>query len=189
MPKISEEQQERRRQQIIEAARECFTAQGFHNTSMQDIFQASGLSAGAVYRYFPSKHELVKAIAADSLNAALAALSSAGTDSRSMADSVAALGGMFATDGTLAGIRPMIMQIWAEAPRDPSIAAVSREVLSYLIGRIEGVLPPGTPPEAARLLMATIQGFLIQSLVFQDVTTDMVSKAAAAVFREPGMGR
>lgn len=181
MPKVSQEHLERRRQQIIEAARECFTAQGFHNTSMQDIFKASGLSAGAVYRYFPSKHDLVKAIAEDSMNMALAGLGSVGAGSRSMAGVVAALGGLFAADGTLAAIRPMILQVWAEATRDPAMAAVSREVLSHLIERIEGMLPPGTPPEAARMLTAIVQGFLVQSLVFQDVTADMVAKAASVV--------
>jgi AcrR family transcriptional regulator len=50
MPKVSQEHLERRRQQILEAATECFARQGFRGTSMQDIFDASGLSAGAVYR-------------------------------------------------------------------------------------------------------------------------------------------
>jgi hypothetical protein len=47
MPKVSKEHLERRRQQILEAATECFARQGLHGTSMQDIFDASGLSAGS----------------------------------------------------------------------------------------------------------------------------------------------
>jgi TetR/AcrR family transcriptional regulator, transcriptional repressor of aconitase len=183
MPKVSQEHLERRRQQIIDAARECFTKQGFYNTSMQDIFKASGLSAGAVYRYFPSKHQLVKAIAEESLDIAMARLPLAGDAPHSMADIVAVLSGAFTTDGALAGIRPIVMQVWAEAPRDPEMAAIAQEVLGRLEERIQGVLPPGSPPEVAGLLMATVQGFMVQSLVFGDITTEQVATAARAAFR------
>ncbi|WP_369028857.1 TetR/AcrR family transcriptional regulator, partial [Nocardia farcinica] len=63
MPRVSEEHLERRRQQILVAAQRCFSRKGFYNTSMQDVFAESGLSAGAVYRYFKSKDELVAALA------------------------------------------------------------------------------------------------------------------------------
>jgi TetR/AcrR family transcriptional regulator, transcriptional repressor of aconitase len=182
MPKVSQEHLERRRQQILGAARECFTKQGFYNTSMQDIFKASGLSAGAVYRYFPSKHELVKVIAEDSLETALTRINLAGEAPRDMADIVAVLAGPFATDGSLSGFRPIAMQVWAEAGRDPEMAVVSRELLGKLGERIEGMLPPGSPPEVARLLMAMLQGLLVQSVVFGDVTPEMVTTAARAVF-------
>src|SRR3954470_18901979 len=61
MPRVSEEHLERRRRQILDAARRCFVRKGVHETSMQDIFAESGLSAGAVYRYFKSKNEIVAA--------------------------------------------------------------------------------------------------------------------------------
>jgi TetR/AcrR family transcriptional regulator, transcriptional repressor of aconitase len=183
MPKVSQEHLDRRRQQILDAARECFTKQGFHNTSMQDIFKASGLSAGAVYRYFPSKHELVKTIAGESLEVALARLSLAGDVSRNMAEIVMALIEAFADDGPLAGIRPIVVQVWAEAPRDPEMAVLARDLLGDLAERAARVLPAGTPPEVPRLLVATVQGFIVQSLVFDDVTTELVATAARAAFR------
>lgn len=51
-----------RRQQIMDAASVCFRTQGFQQTNMAAICAAAGLSAGAVYRYFPSKDALVGAI-------------------------------------------------------------------------------------------------------------------------------
>lgn len=183
MPKVSQEHLERRRQQIIDAARECFTKQGFHNTSMQDIFKASGLSAGAVYRYFPSKHQLVKDLAGESLEVALARLTLAGDVSLDMGEIVAALFGAFGDEGPLAGILPIVIQVWAEAPRDPEMAALARDLLGQLAERIVRVLPAGTPPEAARLLVAAVQGFMVQSLVFDDVTTELVAAATSAAFR------
>ena len=62
MPKVSQEHLDARRRQILDAAIECFSEQGFHRATMHDIVQRSGLSAGAIYRYFESKDELIQAI-------------------------------------------------------------------------------------------------------------------------------
>jgi AcrR family transcriptional regulator len=63
MPRISSERKAERRAQIVAAARNCFARSGFHNTTLQDVFAESGLSAGCVYNYFQSKDELMVAIA------------------------------------------------------------------------------------------------------------------------------
>lgn len=47
-----------RRQQIQQAAMRCFARKGYHNTTMDDIVQESGLSKGAIYWYYKSKREL-----------------------------------------------------------------------------------------------------------------------------------
>jgi len=61
MPKVTEAHIEARRHQILEAARTCFSRQGFHQTTVQDICKEAGLSPGAVYRYFPSKDHIIAA--------------------------------------------------------------------------------------------------------------------------------
>src|ERR1700759_4736633 len=63
MPRLRPERKEERRAQIVAAARTCFARSGFHNTTLQDVFAEAGLSAGCVYNYFQSKHELMLAIA------------------------------------------------------------------------------------------------------------------------------
>lgn len=63
MPKVTEEHRAARRQQILQAAWICFTENGFHATTMADVIKRSGLSAGAVYGYFPSKEALIRAAA------------------------------------------------------------------------------------------------------------------------------
>ena len=61
MPKVSEEHVLARRQQIIDAAYRCFARKGFHQATMRDIYEEAGLSPGAVYHYFESKHDIIAA--------------------------------------------------------------------------------------------------------------------------------
>lgn len=52
-----------RRNQILQAAGQCFARSGFHGASMQQICAEAKMSPGAVYRYFPSKEAIIEAIA------------------------------------------------------------------------------------------------------------------------------
>src|ERR1700755_744338 len=61
MPKISEEQRQARRDQILAASWRCFARRGIHSTSMDDIVRESNLSFGAVYLYYKSKDDLILA--------------------------------------------------------------------------------------------------------------------------------
>lgn len=87
-----------RKAQILAAAMECFRRSGYQATGMEDIAAAVGITAGALYRHFRSKQELlnralldsaeqVQAVAqsADGLDSALAALSSFTLDHRAYA--------------------------------------------------------------------------------------------------------
>jgi AcrR family transcriptional regulator len=58
-PKVPEAYLQARRTEIINAALKCFMEKGFHNTTMQDIYDATNLSPGAVYNYFSSKEDIV----------------------------------------------------------------------------------------------------------------------------------
>ena len=61
MPKVTEEHRQARREQILEAALNCFIKNGFHRTTMKDICREAGLSAGAVYLHFSSKEDIIEA--------------------------------------------------------------------------------------------------------------------------------
>ena len=52
-----------RRNEILDAARRCFVRSGFHAASMQEICAEAGMSAGNLYRYFPSKEAIIAGIA------------------------------------------------------------------------------------------------------------------------------
>lgn len=181
MPKVSEEHLERRRQQILDAAMTCFATEGFHNTSMQDIFRASGLSAGAVYRYFPSKHSLIRAIAKQTLDSVLAPAAE-GEDPKDIVGILARIFTRLSPEGALSMRSAIVTQIWAEAARDSEMAAFSREMLGQLMDRVLSLLPDGTPPEAARAVVAMLQGFTVQAMVLGDVTPELISDTVHAAF-------
>jgi TetR/AcrR family transcriptional regulator, transcriptional repressor of aconitase len=67
MARVTAAHTEARKNQIIQAAWECFARKGYYQTKMADIAREAGLSAGAIYRYFPGKEAVLKAISERSL--------------------------------------------------------------------------------------------------------------------------
>ncbi|WAJ45063.1 TetR/AcrR family transcriptional regulator [Mycobacterium sp. Aquia_216] len=67
MPKVTEEQWKAQEQRYLDAARRCFSRIGVAPASMDEIRSEAGVSAGAMYRYFPSKDALIHAAIETSL--------------------------------------------------------------------------------------------------------------------------
>src|SRR5271157_1652892 len=53
-----------RRERILDAAERAFVRHGFHATTMQHVADELGMSAGNLYRYFPSKEAIVEGLCA-----------------------------------------------------------------------------------------------------------------------------
>jgi AcrR family transcriptional regulator len=51
-----------RKQEILEAALGCFSKRGYHDTKMDDIIRACGLSKGALYWHFKGKRDIFIAL-------------------------------------------------------------------------------------------------------------------------------
>lgn len=51
-----------RRQQVLDAAAECFRRRGFHGASMAEIAKTAGMSAGHIYNLFENKDDVIAAI-------------------------------------------------------------------------------------------------------------------------------
>lgn len=60
MARVTQAHIDARREDILIAARNLFLNRGFSSVTMQDIADEAGISAGAIYRYFPSKNELIR---------------------------------------------------------------------------------------------------------------------------------
>lgn len=57
-----------RRQQIIEAAKQCIVTQGLPHFSIKDIAKQANLSTGVIYHYFENKNDLLVDVLKDSFS-------------------------------------------------------------------------------------------------------------------------
>jgi AcrR family transcriptional regulator len=174
MPKVDDEYLESRRRQIMDAAATCFARDGFHRTTMQNIVTESGLSAGAIYRYFPAKEDIVAAIAAEHHAREAAVLTGAAADVSpgDMLRDLAKVSLGRLADPDERQWRRVTIQLWGEALRDERVMQIIRGGLDEPIAIIAGVLrrgqgdgsvPPDVDPEsAARVCAAIFQGLVLQ---------------------------
>ena len=157
MPKVSQSHLDARRQQIIDAARTRFASHGFARTSMPDLGKASGLSIGAIYRYFASKDEIVTAICEEA-------------------------GQAFPTELTTPAVHEFLEHIRTMA-RDKDHALV-RQQLTALRDSIAALLPDRRPADVARIAEAFAAlglGYSQQLAVRGDLDTTPFATALMAI--------
>ncbi|GGJ81286.1 TetR family transcriptional regulator [Pilimelia anulata] len=65
MPKISPDQLDARRRDILRAARVCFARYGYEGATVRRLEEATGLSRGAIFHHFRDKDSLFLAVAED----------------------------------------------------------------------------------------------------------------------------
>lgn len=174
MPKVSREHQENRRNQIIRAALKCFAQKGFHQSSMQDIVTESGLSPGAIYLYFRSKDEIIRATAdiRHKNERELFAQTFADDNANSALSQIARHFFNSLRDEDVRQERNMDVQLWGEAMTNPAIFQVvnegfqeTKQVLTGIIAKYQatGKLDRKHSPEAmAGVMLALFQGFVLQ---------------------------
>ncbi|BDU01711.1 TetR/AcrR family transcriptional regulator [Nocardia sputorum] len=188
MPRVSEAHLERRRQQILDAARRCFARKGFYETSMQDVFAESGLSAGAVYRYFKSKDELVTALATETTVSLRIAMDQA--IGRDPLPTPAELFTMIAEEvvrrsGPDGPVR-LAPQAWALALVHPEAAVMVRETMIAMRAlwvnyaermRDKGWLPEDADIDAvAKAIIGLLPGFILQHLILGDLDPETLAR-------------
>ena len=190
MPKVSQEYRDARRAEILAAARRCFVRNGFHETSMQDVFAESKLSAGAVYRYFPSKDEMILAIAEENLRDVIAVIhaEAAQPHSDGVGATVARALDVVRERTASDAVGPIALLVWAEAVRSPDLArrfeallAPMRTDLAELVvtRQREAALPGAADPDGtAALLLAVVSGYILQLTLFGP---DAVASVPAAL--------
>jgi TetR/AcrR family transcriptional regulator, repressor for uid operon len=173
VPKISEEKRQARQAQILDAAARCFAKLGFHRTSMDDIITESGLSAGAIYCYFRSKHDMVEAISAERHardQALLADLTSAPSFSEGL-DRIGKLLSHMLQDPKERQRRKVSIQFWAESLHDARIRKVAERGMrqrDQLTSAVRKAQKKGEIAESfdadslSRVMFALLQGFILQ---------------------------
>jgi AcrR family transcriptional regulator len=179
---------DRRRRQIMDAAIACFRRRGFHQATMQEICAEAGISAGALYRYFASKAEIIAAIVEQHRGEGHSAFLRA-AEEQGLIDALCVVAGDFF--GKLhEGDSALIADIIAESIRDDGLArsmrandASSVDLFAEAIRRaqarreIDATLDPTT---AASTLHAAIEGIGLRRAFLRDTDPE----AALLQFRE-----
>lgn len=175
MPKISDNHRADRRRQIAQAATRCFIRGGFEATSMADIINEAGVSAGAIYLHFENKQDLVRQVIRDVLEERAGEFVEL-AQRRPLPDPAAML------RENLQGIRrnptnaAIQVHLWSTCAREPSLAALLEEYAGQMRRLFQGYLEAwlvGTGMEtgaaairATRLTQVVVglrQGFVAQS--------------------------
>ena len=179
---------EMREQQILDAACDCVRRSGFNGASMAEIAQASCLSVGQIYRYFENKEAIVAAIVA-----------------RDLAEVRAKFAAFQPTDGSLVqtildrcagsverNYDParacLLLEVLAEAARNPKVAAIVREADSVereLIGQLlqRAGVGGGEAEAAARgeVLSMLVDGMAMRAVNNPDGDRDEIARVLKAV--------
>lgn len=175
MPKVSEAHLAARRQQITAAAERCFARNGFHATSMHEVIREAGLSAGAVYRYFPSKEALIREIATTTISEIITEIDKT-LRSEPLPPLAQVVDAMIEAAEPYAGSRLRIaVQAWGEALRNPELAELIGAIYSQVRDRLaeiakrareDGQLPPDSDDQAvASTLFGLLPGYILQRVV------------------------
>jgi len=78
MPRVSQDQLEARRREILAAARSCFARYGYEGATVRRLEEATGLSRGAIFHHFRDKESLFLAVAEDDATAMVATVAEHG---------------------------------------------------------------------------------------------------------------
>ena len=194
MPKRTQEYRDARREQILSAAKRCFVRNGFHETSMQDLFAEAELSAGAVYRYFASKDEVILAIAQENMREVLTLIAGLAADPQGdgIASTMASVLDLLRKKNAEDELGPIALLVWAEALRNPTIRSGFEASLADMRAAFTGVvkqhaksrrLPRGVTADGmAALLLATVPGFILQLTLLGEDSLANVDRALRAVW-------
>ncbi|MCC3279087.1 TetR/AcrR family transcriptional regulator [Arthrobacter sp. zg-Y40] len=167
MPRLTDSRRAARREQIAAAAMRCFIANGFSETSMAEIIKESGLSAGSIYSHYDSKADLMRSVAAELLEERTAGLGAAATPGDVVRTILASIDRERAR---------LLLQVWAEAARDPETASMVQDQLRAIQSAAEASLldwvrAHTTPAEqdvgeaataAAHAVLSAAQGYVVR---------------------------
>jgi AcrR family transcriptional regulator len=182
MPKVSSRYLEERKNEIIDAAEVCFLRRGFHQCTMQDICQESGLSPGAIYRYFKSKSDIIAAVIARSTERGAALIDEARGSYSQAARALEAIGehffGRLEREG-MERVSALELEVWGEALRNAEVRTTYRRQFRLLSGALSelfrlaveqaGIGSPATNPRGlAHLSLAIFNGLQLYRALYPE---------------------
>jgi AcrR family transcriptional regulator len=182
VPRVSQDQLDARRREILAGARTCFARHGYEGATVRRLEEETGMSRGAIFHHFRDKEALFLAVAEDDAATMVATVAEHGLvqvmrDLLSRADesradeTVAAVGAEQAADPEVAGWLGTQLEVSRRLRTDPEFAkrwaarseaifAATRERLTRQ--REAGVLRPDVPVDVlAQFLELAYDGLVL----------------------------
>lgn len=191
-PAMTDEQLAATRDGIVAEAGRIVVSKGYAALSMRTLAAAVGLTAGALYRYFPTKQHVLMAYCADALNAftkRMLAIDAEETEPLRSIERMAVAYGSFALEDT---DRFRIIFLDAEVGKieitDPRILDGYR-VLLATIERAQGLdlFRPMETGDIARILVASVHGIVVMAVTVREIDFSdadaLVTSAVRTVLR------
>jgi TetR/AcrR family transcriptional regulator, repressor for uid operon len=181
-----------RRQRILEAGERAFVRNGFHATTMQHVADEVGMSAGNLYRYFPSKEAIVEGLCELDQVEVAQAFAELMADNRHILESM-----RFALRKHVLAKPPdkarLLVEIWAEAGRNPRVAQLSRAIDAEVRARVEGLIdaakaagvaaPRLDSRFGARFLVTFVAGLFKRIAIEDDFNSEVETPMAIGVLK------
>jgi AcrR family transcriptional regulator len=197
MPRVSQQYKDQQRAEILDAARRCFVRNGFHRTSMQDVFNEAGRSAGAVYGYFSSKDDMILAVASQNLTDVTEALRCAlrsGSGEADPAHAMAKLLDEVASRHAEHQLATVALMVWSEALRNPALADRLREASAAMTSDLAdlvrerqaaGELPGARAEALAQLILSILPGYLLNLALLDPSRPDTFPDTLRTLWSSP----
>jgi len=171
-----------RREEILIAAKRCFSRSGFHGTSMQEICAEAQMSPGSLYRYFPSKEAIIAGIAEQD-RADVAEKFQAIVEAPDFFAALAAAARHYIVEESMEEVC-LQTEVKAESRRNPEIAkiyaTVEQEVKTGMLNVLRAAVARGDIPKtvdleiAATMLMALVDGLYWRRAVDPEFNAETV---------------
>jgi TetR/AcrR family transcriptional regulator, transcriptional repressor of aconitase len=190
MPKISDDQRQARRDQILAATWRCFSRKGIHSTSMEEIIREADLSAGAVYLYYKSKDDLIFAAISTYMAELRGLLMPILITENALPPSafVHEIASVIAKHTKRLGVdlNVIILMCWSEAQTNKDVKALVRgfqlkfrEALVNIVRQWQKrkeLQSAGNPEDQAKALLAFFLGFIAQSALLGGLDPETVTR-------------
>ncbi len=163
-----------RRTQILDAALVCFAKRGFHQASMHDISAEAGISVGLIYRYFENKDAVISAMA-DRHKQEIHEVWERAHQAPTLLESLEILFTAHCCENEPRVISAFVVDLYAEASRNPHIADLVRDVLQTAMDGVTDLIARSpeargaahglNPHELAELIFAVSRGMLMRDVL------------------------
>jgi AcrR family transcriptional regulator len=163
------------RAKILESAIECFSRTGYDATGVAEICRLAGVTKGAFYHHFPSKHAVFLELLEHWLGGLEGQLSSIQAGAATVPEALLRMADLAPVIFAAAmGRLPLFLEFWTQASRDPEVwqATIApyrrfRDFFATLVqaGIDEGTLRPVDPQTSAQWFVSLAVGLLLQGLL------------------------